>query len=779
MKKIVVWLFMAVVIVAFWGVQVKAAEGSWKTYYDFTDIYDFENRIVNENVDFRDKGQCGQNVYWYITYDYRLIITGQGAMDDYVWEPMYTVGTNANKAPWYTYATYVKEVYIEEGVTTIGSGAFLDFTMCRFIHIPNSVTRIGYIAFENCKLLKHLRISADLSEIYAGAFANSTFPLCYEGSAEEFESIGKPQYVGGNGWTSQWNDAYTGSVYYHSYNEEQDGVIKCSACNHILKGNEQEAYLYSGTCGENANWGITEDYKLVISGLGDMTDYVDGPSYTLGNDNKAPWYGFANQIKAVEVREGITSIGSEAFLNFTVCESVSIPETVTKIGYIAFENCFLLKHIRLPHSVKEIYAGAFCNDTCSVCYVGTEEEFNNIDKVIHNGYGQSDWTLGYEGQVYYDSRDIVNNGITVCSSCNVVLDLNGNQYDNVAQGKCGQDLEWVITNDYCLRIYGTGRMTDYVNAPYYTVGVNSKAPWFPYAGLIRYIIIEDGVESIGNGAFLDFSVCENVEVPDSVISIGYIAFENCYRLHHLSLSDRVTEIKAGAFWNDTFPICYRGAEEAFESISKPAYQGYEEVFWNTGYTGNVNYNSGREYTDFGEYCSSCHTCLEGWEKTDTKKYWYERNVKQGTYEDPKNIEGDGTIRGREIYDPRSNGWHWLDACYEGADAYDKEVWMPYIYSLEDQFSEEEIINNAAASGEMADQVKESIYNKTGKWVRYDSEGRMYKGWYTVEGADAELYPTQAGNTYYYDPKTGLMARGYVYIDGVQYHFDEITGVLTK
>ena len=64
-------------------------------------------------------------------------------------------------------------------------------------------------------------------------------------------------------------------------------------------------------------------------------------------------------------------------------------------------------------------------------------------------------------------------------------------------------------------------------------------------------------------------------------------------------------------------------------------------------------------------------------------------------------------------------------------------------------------------------------------MRYDSEGRMYKGWYTVEGADAELYPTQAGNTYYYDPKTGLMARGYVYIDGVQYHFDEITGVLTK
>ena len=56
---------------------------------------------------------------------------------------------------------------------------------------------------------------------------------------------------------------------------------------------------------------------------------------------------------------------------------------------------------------------------------------------------------------------------------------------------------------------------------------------------------------------------------------------------------------------------------------------------------------------------------------------------------------------------------------------------------------------------------------------------MYKGWYTVEGEDALLYPSQAGNTYYYDKKTGLMAKGTVTIDGVTYSFDKITGVLIK
>ena len=78
---------------------------------------------------------------------------------------------------------------------------------------------------------------------------------------------------------------------------------------------------------------------------------------------------------------------------------------------------------------------------------------------------------------------------------------------------------------------------------------------------------------------------------------------------------------------------------------------------------------------------------------------------------------------------------------------------------------------------MKEQVEKSIKEKTGKWVRYDANGKMYKGWYTVEGADSQIYPEQAGNTYYYDPKTGLMAKGEVEIDARIYRFDEVTGVL--
>ncbi len=183
-----------------------------------------------------------------------------------------------------------------------------------------------------------------------------------------------------------------------------------------------------------------------------------------------------------------------------------------------------------------------------------------------------------------------------------------------------------------------------------------------------------------------------------------------------------------------------------------------------------------------------------WEVRDGKSYWYENNSLQGTYEDNAGILGDGTIRGREIYDPASDGWYWLDSCYDGAKAEGKEVWIPYIY-------QDELINDESGKGrkangisdearimelanesktdeaDMSSQVADAIRNKSGKWVRYDEHGVMLKGWVTISGDLANCYPDQAGNTYYYDRKTGLMAKGKTIINGTEYYFDETTGVL--
>jgi len=137
----------------------------------------------------------------------------------------------------------------------------------------------------------------------------------------------------------------------------------------------------------------------------------------------------------------------------------------------------------------------------------------------------------------------------------------------------------------------------------------------------------------------------------------------------------------------------------------------------------------------------------GFVKNEKQLYWYEDGIKQGIYGDPKNVKDAlfGEIeRGREIYDPESDAWYWLDAIYEGAVAKDKEVWMPYIF-------QEDMKTGA---------------NPAGKWVRYDKHGEMIKGWYANDNG-----------FYYYDKLTGKMFYGEHVINGKTYSFDEITGIM--
>ena len=62
--------------------------------------------------------------------------------------------------------------------------------------------------------------------------------------------------------------------------------------------------------------------------------------------------------------------------------------------------------------------------------------------------------------------------------------------------------------------------------------------------------------------------------------------------------------------------------------------------------------------------------------------------------------------------------------------------MPYIYSNEDLLDDNSINNLANESdvytesdikAQMSSQIVKAIKNKEGKWVRYDENGKMYKG----------------------------------------------------
>ena len=130
-------------------------------------------------------------------------------------------------------------------------------------------------------------------------------------------------------------------------------------------------------------------------------------------------------------------------------------------------------------------------------------------------------------------------------------------------------------------------------------------------------------------------------------------------------------------------------------------------------------------------------CNLMWHSMDGKDYWYEAGKRQGY--DPNNA----AYRGKEIYDPVSDAWYWLDNVQQGAKTVSKDVYQE------------------SEAGDWAENA-----DGTGKWVRYDANGHMVKGW-----------DTNNDGTYYFDQVYGTMAKGIVTIDGNLYLFDVDTGVM--
>ena len=65
----------------------------------------------------------------------------------------------------------------------------------------------------------------------------------------------------------------------------------------------------------------------------------------------------------IDIPNGTTKIGNDAFSNFTSLASITIPNSVTSIENVAFNNCTSLTSITIPGSVTSIGRGAFSNCT--------------------------------------------------------------------------------------------------------------------------------------------------------------------------------------------------------------------------------------------------------------------------------------------------------------------------------------------------------------------------------------------------------------------------------
>ena len=271
----------------------------------------------------------------------------------------------------------------------------------------------------------------------------------------------------------------------------------------------------SGICGENLTWTLDSEGTLTISGTGEMEDYY----YT---DSRSPWYGKSSSVKTVEIRSGVTSIGSYAFDECSRLTSVSIPNSVTSIGDSAFDECSSLISMTIPDSVTSIgdYAFSGCESLTSVTIP---------DSVTSIGL------RAFNGTPWFQSWLQSHGDFAILN--HILLRYQGDETDVTIPSS--------VTSIAGGAFSGCRSLTS-VTIPNSVTSIGSFA--FDGCRSLTSVTIPNSVTSIGNGAFWGCSGLTSVTIPDSVTSIGIAAFYECSSLTSIALGNSVTSIGDTAFW---------------------------------------------------------------------------------------------------------------------------------------------------------------------------------------------------------------------------------------
>ena len=298
---------------------------------------------------------------------------------------------------------------------------------------------------------------------------------------------------------------YTGNVSALVIPEEIDGHKVIALGDNAFKGKKILEYVeiantvtYIGSqCFESdkelANVKLSSNIKRMESGaFGNCTSLTE-ITIPKSLEEAGREYGFGmydygpfcgcTNLKTVKLEKGLTQIAGNLFMRCYGLEDIDIPDTVTTIGENAFKLCTSIKSVTIPDTVT---------------YIGS--------------------------QCFESDKELVN----------VKLSSNIKRMESGAFGNCTSLTEITIPKslEEAGREYGFG-MYDYG----------------PFCGCtnLKTVKLEKGLTQIAGNLFMRCYGLENIDIPDTVTTIGENAFKLCTSLENVKMYNSIDEINGRAF----------------------------------------------------------------------------------------------------------------------------------------------------------------------------------------------------------------------------------------
>lgn len=208
-------------------------------------------------------------------------------------------------------------------------------------------------------------------------------------------------------------------------------------------------------------------------------------TFTVTDIQNRAFSGFSD-LKSVNLPENMCSIGYEAFYNCSSLEKIKIPNGVTKLDYV-FNNCASLKQVIIPPSVTEITNDFY---ECGI-----------IDEFIFE-----------DGENALTVNEILNN--TKIDYIYQGRTLNGKFYGDCRKLRLGDMVKKIKTNQY-------------------------------EAGTLEEVDLGQGLQIIEGSVFYGCRNLKSISLPESLIEIGWGAFDYCESLQAVKIPSKVTKLEGG------------------------------------------------------------------------------------------------------------------------------------------------------------------------------------------------------------------------------------------
>ena len=474
----------------------------------------------------------------------------------------------------FSLCTSLTSITIPNSVISIGYNAFNGCSSLSSITIPNSVTSIGDYAFYNCTDLLSVTIGSGLLSI--GEYAFKSFivnsgiqPL----PSVTFFSVDSDVAVGSLGGCSNLSTVIIGE---NVTSISEGAFYNCSSLSSITISNSVTSIgdVAFGNCGNITSITIPNS----VTSIGDYAFYncTNLSSVTIGSGLISIGdyaFGACSSLISFTIPNSVNSIGDYAFYGCTGLTSLTIPNSVTSIGDYAFYNCTNLLSITIGSGLISLGENAFCatynNQTRplqSVTYFSVDSNVAVGIFLTQSGYPNNNLSTVIIGE---NVTSISEGAFHNCSSLssitipNSVTSIGAWAFDHTSLSSITipnnvtsiGDCAFLSTNISSVTIgsglISVGSQIFNSSVVYFSVDSNIAVGIFQGSNtypnsVLSTVIIGSNVTNIPNYAFQYCTNLTSIEIPNSVTSIGYLAF-NGSSLTSVTIPNSMTIIGDYAF----------------------------------------------------------------------------------------------------------------------------------------------------------------------------------------------------------------------------------------